>query len=237
MKQLHFTLSCSMLLFSAVALAQPCGQHLGGLCTDTIPAEANVISSSASIGPVVNECYWLCIGTELTITGVSSGNLNIDMEEGSILNFSGNESTIWAKSGCTINIVECSPIIRIKMEPDVTINDAFGGECTVIDTCDVEFDYSKAPAPGCFTAIEESDQADATLIYPNPAETGFYIQLSSFTGQPVELFISDVSGKIVFSDRLIVYPDGKIFVTLPGLAGGIYTVTDGEHVHELLVIR
>ncbi|MFI5172135.1 MAG: T9SS type A sorting domain-containing protein [Chitinophagales bacterium] len=227
------------LIIPNLIYAQPCGQHLGPSCVDTIPSVANVINTTTDIGPIVNECYWICPDARLTINGASSGNININMEEGSILNFSGNESTIWAKTGCTVTISDdCAPIIHVKMEPGAIVNYNVSSGCVVIDTCsDLSYDYSEAPAPGCFLTIDNNLPSTAFNIYPNPSDGKIIIQINdkSIIRNSTDVIIKDLSGRNVLNIPFILNGD-KIYASINGLNSGIYFVFVGKS-YEVVVIE
>ncbi len=226
MKKLLLISGC-MLTLAMPVLSQPCSAHFMGIpCIDTIPTEANVISSTTDIGPVVNECYWVCPGSELTIDGISSGNLNIDMEAGSILNFTGNESTIWAKSGCTINILDCMPYLIIFMEPDVIVNYDPKDFCPVMDTCEeIIFDYSEAPSPGCLGVEIATVHVDPLHIYPNPVNESITIDIKNPELLPGVIHITDINGTLMFSDYITGTNENKILVSTKDFHAGFYIIS------------
>ncbi|MFN0274716.1 MAG: T9SS type A sorting domain-containing protein [Chitinophagales bacterium] len=206
--------------------SQPCGQHVTppGFCIDTVPAEAIVVSSDMTIGATGSQCYWVCEGVTLSISSIESANLNIDMEANSTLNFSGSESTIWAKEGCTINIGSCFPLVRIKMEDDVDVNfDGGGALCIMMDTCeDVLFNYSEAPSSGCALAIEDGSVIIPFILFPNPAKDYLTLQFSGTPFSETVFELSDLHGKIILQQVIVYAGKESETINLPALSAGIY---------------
>lgn len=227
--------NCKLIMVTMATLSgtplfsQFCGQHLTppGVCLDTVPAEAIVISADMTIGGTGSQCYWICEGVTLTIGTIESGNLNFDMEANSTLNFTGNESTIWAKEGCTINIGACFPIIRINMEEDVDVNfDGGGAACIVMDTCEnINFDYSEAPSSGCAVAIENVSTHDVFSIFPNPTKNELAIHIYTAGFSETAFILRDMQGRIVYEQLILYAGEETIPVHLPELTAGIYTVS------------
>ncbi|MBC8173671.1 MAG: T9SS type A sorting domain-containing protein [Chitinophagales bacterium] len=242
MKKIASIILALTILHTLQIFAQPCGAHFSGpgVCLDLIPTEAIIVSSDLSVAAVVNQCYWVCSGVTLSIGAISSGNLNIDMEANSTLNFSGNESTIWAKEGCTINIAACMPIIRIKMEPDVDVNfDAGGASCIVMDTCEiVVFDYLEAPIGGCVVGIQENENPpNQFTVYPNPVHDILQIEFANNLSVELVAEISDLNGKIILRKHIPVTNYKVISLKLPATAKGIYILSIDELSHKLIAIE
>ena len=73
-------------------------------------------------------------------------------------------------------------------------------------------------------------------VFPNPAKDDIYIQLQNYTGNKLHIQLSDISGKVFFSDQFTVQSNGNYklpLITKP--ATGIYTVLiTGDNINETI---
>lgn len=66
------------------------------------------------------------------------------------------------------------------------------------------------------------------LIYPNPIGNKIHIECNSFLEKEDYLYIFDVSGKLIFTEKIIlVHGDNSIVVELPDFAPGVYSAKLG----------
>jgi len=66
------------------------------------------------------------------------------------------------------------------------------------------------------------------LIYPNPIGNKIHIECNSFLEKEDYLYIFDVSGKLIFTEKIIlVHGDNSIVVELPDFSPGVYSAKLG----------
>ncbi len=66
------------------------------------------------------------------------------------------------------------------------------------------------------------------LIYPNPIGNKIHIECNSFIEKEDYLYIFDVSGKLIFTEKIIlVHGDNSIVVELPDFSPGVYSAKLG----------
>lgn len=83
------------------------------------------------------------------------------------------------------------------------------------DDCDELIDED------CINTVSEFSEQQV-LIFPNPVSSEFYIELQGFTGL-VECVIYDLSGKVVYKDKL--HSIGQSLIDCSDLAAGTYVVS------------
>ena len=73
-------------------------------------------------------------------------------------------------------------------------------------------------------------------VFPNPAKDDVYIQLQNYIGNKLHIQLSDISGKVFFSNQLTVQSNGNYKLPLIRKpATGIYTVQiTGDNINETI---
>lgn len=91
---------------------------------------------------------------------------------------------------------------------------------------------------GTITGIDETPQASATGIFPNPASSMITISLNDFqTDQPLQLIFCNNQGGIV--RKLEAQPGRDISVDITSLVNGVYwiSVTQGKNIRHMRFVK
>lgn len=90
------------------------------------------------------------------------------------------------------------------------------------------------------TGIDELDNININ-VYPNPSKGVFNIGLSENINKPVDLLITDQSGKVVYEQAgIVISGNNTVKVNLTGYSDGIYSISiivDGKSINSRVVLR
>lgn len=114
----------------------------------------------------------------------------------------------------------------------VTTTDALTCESTAYDT--IVFD------PALCTGISEEELAGSFNVYPNPASGFATVHWSTTLDHDSYLEITDVSGKVIRSEKIVNTHSAEQRVSLEGIASGLYFLilhSDGIVVAEKLLVE
>jgi hypothetical protein len=188
------------------------GNNAFAQCNVSVPSNAIVVDTTLSYGGS-NMFFWIC-GPGDTLNG-SGVNMTYYVESGGVLNLSGIEKIVYLKNGATIN---CSGIDdTIYYEPGAII--FCSGNGVLIPCSTLQFDYTNAPANGCFsgTSINEYQVEHDLHFYPNPVNQILNIRYSGM----YSLGIYDIRGKLIRQIQNTA-KDTQISTDVSMLAPGIY---------------
>jgi len=184
-------------------------------CNIAIPNTANVINTN--MNTLSTGDAWICSNLLATDNGDAS---NIYLEANSDLNCFGCTSTIWAKSGCTVNIFS-NGTPTIYAVSGANILDVSG--MATIDSCGaIVYDYTNSPANGCSVVSSNFEHEALTQfnIYPNPSNDLIYINAAQpFVNASVKFFALD--GRLVQNMNAF---NSEQSIDISRLNSGYYTV-------------
>jgi hypothetical protein len=238
MKKILHICSISLIIISAGVHAQgeSCRAHFDNTtCTDTVPADAQVVTGNEAL-TAVTDCFWVCSLSSLTLYAGSS-NLNINMENVSVLNASGSEITIWAKLPNTINLDSCITV-NLHIEEGVVVN--VDASCTFvdIDTCEsIIFNYAVAPGEGCIpTSVLYYPKPDGHL-YPVPANEFVVLQIPGYANTIMNYRLIDMTGQLIRASTLSFDLSASAEINVSGLLPGLYVLTGEGLQNQIIAVK
>lgn len=73
--------------------------------------------------------------------------------------------------------------------------------------------------------IEEKSSVTDVVVYPNPAEDVVQVSLTSHINADARLSIVDVTGKVVYTENISIFPGKHLkTISVDNLAGGVYNI-------------
>lgn len=190
--------------------------------------------------------FWADVTTEYGCTGYDT--VYIDFAENPVVNLGADTAVC---GGMTITLDAGNPgseYLWSNLETSQTINvDTLGygygtqeisvqvtnpSGCVGESSVDVEF-------VDC-TSIDEIENIELN-VYPNPTNGVFNVLASSNVNDPVDIKVTDQSGKVVYeANQIRISNDNKLTIDLSGYSDGIYTVSvilDGASTSSRVILR
>jgi hypothetical protein len=169
-----------------------------------------IVTQIAQLNQIVsNPGDSACPGDTITLTALNFAN-----------------EYLWSTGDTTASIVVTTSGIY-----SVTTTDALACESTAHDT--IVFD------PALCTGIDENELSASLIIYPNPANGFTTLQWNEPVGNEAFFEITDVSGQVVRSEKIVNANASEQRISLEGISSGMYFIivhSNGVSAVEKLLI-
>ncbi|MBK9257750.1 MAG: T9SS type A sorting domain-containing protein [Saprospiraceae bacterium] len=100
--------------------------------------------------------------------------------------------------------------------------------CTISDTVSIKF-----------TSVDEYSEENVLLIFPNPGQGIFNLKKNDYTDFKGNLTISDILGRVVYSNNFGTPDDNEILVNLENFQDGKYLLRyiEGNKYHQSILVK